>query len=42
VPLFAPLDQALVAQLRRQAHWHADETRWAVFVEQLGKIGHRG
>lgn len=41
VPLFAPLDQAWVAQLRRQAHWHADETRWAVFVEQLGKIGHR-
>ena len=41
VPLFAPLDQAWVAQLRGQAHWHADETRWAVFVEQPGKIGHR-
>jgi transposase len=40
-PLFAPLEQALAEQLRRQAHWHADETRWEVFVEVEGKIGHR-
>jgi transposase len=40
-PLFAPLDQALVHQLRSEAHWHADETRWAVFIELAGKIGHR-
>jgi transposase len=40
-PLFAPLDQALVRKLRSEAYWHADETRWAVFVELAGKIGHR-
>lgn len=40
-PLFEPLDQALVRKLRSQAHWHADETRWAVFVELAGKVGHR-
>ena len=39
--LFEPLDQALVRKLRSQAHWHADETRWAVFVELAGKVGHR-
>lgn len=40
-PLFEPLDQALVRQLRTEPHWHADETRWAVFVEVEGKVGHR-
>lgn len=40
-PLFGPLEQALVAKLRSEAHWHADETRWAVFVEIEGKVGHR-
>lgn len=40
-PLFAPLNQALVAKLRSEAHWHADETRWEVFVELEGKLGHR-
>lgn len=40
-PLFEPLDQALVRKLRSEPHWHADETRWAVFVELAGKIGHR-
>jgi transposase len=40
-PLFEPLEQALVRKLRSQAHWHADETRWAVFVEFAGKVGHR-
>jgi transposase len=40
-PLFEPLEQALVRKLRGQAHWHADETRWAVFVELAGKVGHR-
>jgi transposase len=40
-PLFAPLDQALVAKLRSEAHWHADETRWAVFVALADKVGHR-
>ena len=23
------------------SYWHADETRWAVFVELAGKVGHR-
>ena len=40
-PLFEPLDQALVSKLRSEPHWHADETRWAVFVEVTGKVGHR-
>jgi len=40
-PLFAPLDQALVHKLRSEPHWHADETRWAVFVDVAGKVGHR-
>lgn len=40
-PLFEPLEQALVRKLRSESHWHADETRWAVFVELAGKVGHR-
>jgi transposase len=40
-PLFAPIDKALVNQLRVEHHWHADETRWAVFVDLNGKLGHR-
>ena len=30
-----------MAKLRSEPHWHADETRWEVFVEREGKIGHR-
>jgi transposase len=40
-PLFKPLDQLLLAKLRSEAHWHADETRWAVFAATEGKVGHR-
>jgi transposase len=40
-PLFEPIDAALLKQLRLQKHWHADETRWAMFVDMVGKIGHR-
>jgi len=40
-PLFKPLDNALRSKLRSEPYWHADETRWAVFVEILGKVGHR-
>lgn len=40
-PLFEPLDRALALKLRSQSHWHADETRWAVFVDAPGKVGHR-
>ncbi|MEO8546614.1 MAG: IS66 family transposase [Burkholderiaceae bacterium] len=39
--LFEPLGQAWSTQLRAQSHWHADETRWEVFVEREGKVGHR-
>ena len=40
VPLFEPLYQALVEHQRREHHWHCDETRWLVFAEQEGKVGH--
>jgi transposase len=40
-PLFKPLDDALRSKLRTEPYWHADETRWAVFVDMLGKVGHR-
>lgn len=40
-PLFAPLDDALQSKLRTEPYWHADETRWAVFIDVQGKVGHR-
>jgi len=40
-PLFKPLDAALLTKLRTEPYWHADETRWAVFVDMVGKVGHR-
>ncbi|MGH3591094.1 MAG: IS66 family transposase [Pseudonocardiaceae bacterium] len=40
-PLFAPLYRALLPRLRAEGHWHADETRWEVFVERVDKAGHR-
>ena len=40
-PLFEPMGQALIAQLRSEQHMHADETRWAVFVNLQGKANHR-
>ncbi|MGH6826624.1 IS66 family transposase [Methyloceanibacter sp.] len=40
-PLFQPLYQALLPRLREEPHWHADETRWEVFVERDDKAGHR-
>jgi transposase len=39
--LFVPLHDALLDRLREQEHWHADETRWEVFVDIQGKSGHR-
>lgn len=41
VPLLEPLDGGLHEQLCRESHWHADETRWPVFIEYPGKSGHR-
>ena len=40
-PMFAPVVDAMLAKLRSEQHWHADETRWAVFATVEGKIGHR-
>jgi transposase len=39
-PLFAPLYEALIERSRQQPLWHADETRWQVFVTWEGKAGH--
>lgn len=41
LPLFTPLVEALIARQRKATHWHADETRWMVFIEVEGKNGHR-
>lgn len=40
-PLFEPIVAKLLIRLRSESHWHADETRWQVFIEVEGKIGHR-
>jgi transposase len=40
-PLLQPLYEALVTQHRQEHQWHADETRWYVFVPVDGKVGHR-
>jgi transposase len=40
-PLFKPLEDALLSRLRSESHWHADETRWMVFADTEGKVGHR-
>ena len=40
-PLFEPLEEALLSRLQSENRWHADETRWRVFAEREGKIGHR-
>ena len=39
--MFKPFDDALLSKLRSGSYWHADEIRWAVFVEIVGKVGHR-
>ncbi len=41
LPLFGPLYDALVERSQRDALWHADETRWLVFVTVEGKVGYR-
>jgi len=40
-PLFEPIDKAFLQKLRTQTHWHADETRWMMFVLIEGKVGYR-
>ena len=41
LPLFEPVYQALIEHNQRQKHWHADETRWLVFVSVAGPVGSR-
>jgi transposase len=41
LPLFEPLYEALRARNRQLDHWHADETRWFVFVSLPDKSGYR-
>jgi transposase len=41
VPLLEPVYDALVKRSQGQTLWHADETRWLVFVILEGKVGYR-
>lgn len=41
LPMLGPVADAGFTELRRGSHWHADETRWEVFEERQGKVGHR-
>jgi transposase len=38
-PLFQPLYELLAEHNRNEEHWHADETRWLVFVKRTDKAG---
>ena len=40
-PLFAPIVESIKNISLQDDHWHADETRWSVFVAIEGKAGHR-
>jgi transposase len=40
-PIFVPLYEALIERNQASSLCQADETRWLVFVDQEGKIGHR-
>jgi transposase len=40
-PLFEPVYQKLAEHSQKQKFWHADETRWLVFVTCEGKVGYR-
>jgi len=40
-PLFHPIYEALLARSAQAGFAQADETRWLVFIEQEGKVGHR-
>ena len=39
-PLLTPVYDALRARHSESTYFHADETRWKVFVEKAGKVGH--
>jgi transposase len=40
-PLFKPLYEALIARQQQAGCWQGDETRWLVFADQEGKVGHQ-
>jgi transposase len=40
-PLFEPLCEALMERHLTERLFHGDETRWKVFQEVEGKVGHR-
>ena len=40
-PLMTPIYEAIRIHHVLSAYFHADETRWKVFVEKAGEIGHR-
>jgi transposase len=40
-PLFKPIMEGLYQKQMTEALFHNDETRWEVFVEMEGKVGHR-
>ncbi len=33
-----PLYELLLSDLRLEGHWHADETRWRMFLDEYGKL----
>lgn len=39
-PLMTPIYEAIRAHHVQSSYFHADETRWRVFAEKVGKIGH--
>jgi transposase len=40
-PMFTPIYEALLARNAQSPIAQADETRWMVFIDQEGKLGHR-
>jgi len=40
-PLFEPILAEIVRKNLEEDQWHADETRWRVFVDIEGKVGHK-
>ena len=39
-PLMTPIYDAILAHHVQSNHFHADETRWKVFADKEGKVGH--
>lgn len=41
MPFFTPIYKAIADKNRSEDRWHADETRWLVFIEVAGKLGNK-